>query len=234
MKRLVGALIVVLLAVIVGRYAYYGLGKLTWFNLADVRISCSDRIKQEDVLKISNLKIGESIFHQDLEYAGNVLLEIPEVEIVNISRKLPNSVAINLVSDQIELLVKTGNLYGLTRTLKLVDLKNSNLVLPVITGITSSGKLNYNDKMKLCYALTIYDKLKTLPNSLADRLSEIHFNESGLVELFFNPGGVKVIMHLRNHQYTLNRLSILDSEGVLGNTGSFDMTAGRIITKNEI
>ena len=146
MKRLVGALIVVLLAVIVGRYAYYGLGKLTWFNLADVRISCSDRIKQEDVLKISNLKIGESIFHQDLEYAGNVLLEIPEVEIVNISRKLPNSVAINLVSDQIELLVKTGNLYGLTRTLKLVDLKNSNLVLPVITGITSSGKLNYNDK----------------------------------------------------------------------------------------
>jgi hypothetical protein len=234
MKRLAGALIIVSLAAIAGRYAYSELSKLSWFNLTEVRIDCSNRTKQEDILKASNLKIGESIFKQDLEYAGNALLEIPGVEVVKINRQLPSSVEIKLVSDQIELLIKTNKLYGLTRTLKLIDIENLELVLPVVTDVMGSSNLSYSNKMKSCYALMIHDQLRLLSSSLADRLSEIHFCKSGMVELFFNPGGVKVLLHLRNHQMALNRLSILDSKGLLGNSGSFDMTAGRMVVKSEI
>jgi len=187
MKRLIGALVIVFLALGAGRYAYYSLSKLTWFNLSNVEINCPDQIDPDDILKTSGLKIG-----------------------------------------------RTNRLYGLTRSLKLVDITDRKLVLPVITGLTGSGRQSYNEKMKLCYAVDIYDTLRLLSKSLADRLSEIHFCKQDEAELFFNPGGVKVLINFRNYKKALYRLTVLDLKGILGNSGSFDMTAGKMVVKNGV
>jgi len=232
MKRLIGVFVIVSIALASGRYAYHSLSKLTWFNLSNVEINCPDQIDAGDILKTSGLKIGESIFRQDIEFAGNTLLEIPGIEAVKVSRKLPGSVEIDMILDRIELFARTNRLYGLTRSLKLVDITDRKLVLPVITGLTGSGKLGFNEKMKLCYAVAIYDTLRMLSKSLADRLSEIHFCKPDEVELFFNPGGVKALINLRNYRKALYRLTVLDLKGILGNSGSFDMTAGRMVVKN--
>jgi len=234
MKRLIGALVIVFLALGAGRYAYYSLSKSTWFNLSNVEINCPDQIDPDDILKTSGLKIGESIFHQDIESAGNTLLETPGIEAVKINRKLPGSVEINMTMDRIELFARTNRLYGLTRSLKLVDITDRKLVLPVITGLTGSGRQSYNEKMKLCYAVDIYDTLRLLSKSLADRLSEIHFCKQDEAELFFNPGGVKVLINFRNYKKALYRLTVLDLKGILGNSGSFDMTAGKMVVKNGV
>jgi hypothetical protein len=52
--------------------------------------------------------------------------------------------------------------------------------------------------------------------------------------LIFDPGGVKVLMPLRNYQKSLARLVLLDNKGILGNSGSFDMTAGKMVVKDGV
>ena len=234
MKRVIGAFIIILLASIGGHYAFITATNLSWFSFTNVKIDCPESIDHESIIDASNLKIGESIFRQDIKTAGNILLGMSGIEAVQINRQLPNSIEINLESDKVELFARTNRLCGLTRTLKLIDIKGYNEILPVITGLKGTRKPNYQDKLKLCYALAMYNELKQLSKTLADRLSEIHFRESGKIDLIFNPGGVKVLLHRRNYRKALYRLSILDFKGILGNTGFFDMTAGKMVVKNGI
>ncbi len=234
MKRLVGALMIVSLAAGSGWFAFSQLSKLTWFRLVDVQVRCPEDIAKETVLEVSDLKLGESIFCQDFKRAGSSLLELPGIEAVRVRRKLPASIEIDLAHEKVVLFVKRKKLCGLTRSLKLVKIDRPVNILPIVTGLSGASNLHYDDKMKLCYALAIKDKLNLLSENLAGRLSEIHFCNAELVELFFDPGGVRVLLPLRNHDEALTRLSILDFEGILGNSGFFDMTAGRMITKNGV
>jgi cell division septal protein FtsQ len=234
MKRLIGALIIVSIAVLAGRFAYYGLNELPWFHLNEVNIKDSDYLSHDEVLKASRLNVGESIFTQDIEIAAAELLELPGVEEIEINRQLPQSINIRLTTDRIALLAKTGKICGLTRTLKLIDNPDKDLILPIVTGLRESSRLSYNDRIRLRYALNIYDDLQINSNSLAERLSEIHFVSSREMELYFNPGGLRVSMPLRNYTQCLKRMTIMDARGLLGNTGFVDMMSGRIIARSGV
>lgn len=234
MKRLIGAILIVGLALAAGRYAFIKLSNISWFCLADVSIKCPDNIEKQQVLNTSRLKIGESIFIQDLVRAGDALLRMPGVESVMIKRKLPSSVEIELEPEEVVLFVKTNKIYGLTRALKLVDIGNPIEFLPLVTGLSDKRSQDYQNDIKLCYSLALFDKLQLSSKNLSVRLSEIHFLESDKVELIFDPGGVKVLLPLRNYPESLDRLATLDNTGILGNSGSFDMTAGKMVVKNGV
>lgn len=231
MKRLVGAMVVVASGLFLGRVAFSQLEWLPLFNLANIKVNCSEAIKVEDVLSYSNLRLGSSIFKQDLQAAGERLLRLPGIESVSLKRRLPKTVEINVVSDKIELLAKTKGIRCLTSTLKLVDMEKSMAILPIVTGLSPTTRPGYSDRRKLCYSLAIYDELAQQSPNLADRLSEIHMNENDTAELFFNPGGARVIIALRNCRQAVGRLVVLDTNGILGNTGFFDMTAGRMVVE---
>lgn len=246
MKRLLGAVVVVSMAVIAGRYVYLELNRLPFFRLSEIEIKCPDYIDKADVLRTAGLKIGDSIFYQDLDKATNSLLEMTGVQAVKVKRLLPASIKIQLEADEVVLFVKADMIYGLTPSQKLVTLANPKNILPVVTGLDvvksqniqtghwSSSGFNYSDRVRLCYAIKIYEELKTLSENLADRLSEMHFTGFNQVELFFDPGGLKVLLPLRDRQRALSRLSLLDFNGILGNSGSFDMTGGRMVVKSGV
>jgi cell division septal protein FtsQ len=233
-KRLIGAILIVGLAVTAGRYVFIKLGDISWFCLSDVNIDCPDNIEQKQALVTSRLKIGESIFVQDLVRAGDALLRMPGVESVKVKRKLPSSVEIRMEPEEVVLFVKKNKIYGLTRALKLVDIGSPKEFLPVVTGLSDMRSQNYQNDIKLCYSLELYDNMKISSKNLSGRLSEIHFLDSDRVELIFDPGGVKVLLPLRNYPESLARLVTLDSAGILGNSGSFDMTTGKIVVKNGV
>jgi hypothetical protein len=246
MKRLLGAMVIVSMAIIAGRYAYLELSRLPLFRLSKVEINCPDHINKADVLRISGLEIGKSIFNQDIDKATNSLLEIAGVQAIEVKRLLPALIRIQLEADEVVLFVKGDIIYGLTQSQKLVTVMNNKNILPMVTGLNvmksrnnltghpESFELNYSDRVMLCYAIETYEGLKTLSENLADRLSEMHFAGSSRVELFFDPGGLKVVLPLRGRQKALFRLSVLDFNGILGNSGSFDMTGGRMVVKSGV
>ena len=234
MKRLVGALIIIALAIAAGRFTYLKAADLSWFKLANVEISCPEHLTENQVLQASALQVGESIFKQNIQLAGERLIALPGVEVIEVQRVLPSKVKIDVYPEKVVLLVKTHKLFGLTRALKMIELKQMDQVLPVVTGLKNSKKSQYDDKIKLGYALSIYGKLNTLSENLAGRLSEIHFTNDDKVNMYFDPGGVKITVPLRDYEQALTRMVILDNKGLLGNSGSFDMTAGKMVVKDGV
>lgn len=234
MKRLVGALIIVAFSVISARYAYIKTGELSWFKLSEVEIECPEYLDDEQIISKSNLELGHSIFEQDFALAAESLVTLPGIEAVSVQRKLPSKVKLQLHPDKVVLFIKTDKIYGLTRGLKMININKRDKVLPVVTGISSRKKNSYRNTINMCYALSLYDELSLLSNNLSNRLSEIHFKNSKMIELYFDPGGVKVLLSLRNYKKSLSRLVVIDSKGLLGNTGSFDMTAGKMVVKGGV
>lgn len=246
MKKLLGAFVIVSLAVIAGRYVYLESSRLPFFRLSEIEIKCPENVDRGDVLEISGLKIDESIFYQDINKAADSLLEMRGVQSVKVKRLLPASIRIHLETDELVLFVKADRIYGMTKGQKLVRVINPENILPVVTGLNvvksqniqvgniKSNNLGYSDKIKLCYAIEVYEELRMLSENLANRLSEIHFAGSDRIVLYFDPGGVKVLLPLQGRRKALSRLSVLDFNGVLGNSGSFDMTGGRMVVKSGI
>ena len=222
------------MAVISARYAYLNAVEISWFKLANVDIECPGHLDNKIVLEKSELKIGESIYDQDYDKAVNSLISLPGIEAVSVKRKLPSTIKLELHPDEVVLFVKTDKIYGLTRGLKMINVNKRDQVLPVVTGLSSRKRDSYRSRMRLCYALSLYNELRKQSLNLSNRLSEIHFNNNEEVEMFFDPGGVKVQLPLRNFEKTLARLVVMDNKGILRNSGSFDMTAGKMVVKGGV
>ena len=234
MKRLIGALIILSIAVGGARFAYMKIIDLKFFKLTSIEVNCPDSFDKNKITKVSKLQIGESVFCQDYTAAANCLLALPGVEQVKVNRKLPSKVTIDIYGEEVVLFVKTVNLYGLTRAARIIDLNGLETVLPVVTGINERKKTSYSEKLRLCYALDLFRGLNRLSANLAGRLSEINVADPETAVMYFDPGGVKVVLPLRDYDTALLRLVLLDNKGVLGNSGSFDMTAGKVVIRNGV
>jgi hypothetical protein len=140
------------------------------------------------------------------------------------------------------LLVKAESLYGLTRGQKLIKIEQPEMILPLVTGIegdyagppAKSSGYYYTDQIKLYYAFKIFDTIHAFSDSLADRLSEIHFTDNHNVELYFDPYGLKVLLPLRGYQQALSRLAIMETRGLLKESGAIDMSGGRMISRTGV
>ena len=239
MKRAAGIFILVAAAIILARIAYLQVGRIPFFELTNVRVDCPDGMNKSDLITKSHLRIGECIFRQDLKRASHRLMELPGVQGVSISRQLPSTVDIVLQPDDTLLLVKADRFYGLTRSKRLVGINQVNNILPLVTGIGGSrldapgglSRMYYIDQVRLCYALMIIDKIKSLSVSLENIISEIHFTDNWAVEIYLDPNGLKVLLPLRNLDEALSRLAEMETRGILKESGSVDMSYGRMICR---
>jgi hypothetical protein len=242
MKRFIGAIIIVGLASIAARVTYMKVNSLPLFNLNQVNINCPANLDRQEVIRNSHLTLGESIFKQDLRIASMRLLDLPKVEAISINRRLPSAIDIKIEAEEAVLLVKAECLYGLTRGQKLMKIDQPELILPLVTGIegdygsasVKSSGYYYPDQIKLFYALNIYGAIRIFSDSLGDRLSEIHFADLNNAELYFDPHGLKVVLPLRGYLQALSRLSIMDSRGLLKESGVIDMSGGRMINRTGV
>jgi hypothetical protein len=241
MKKLIGAIILISLAVVSARFAYMQVNNIPWLNLSQVNVQCPPEIQKQSVVSGSQLAIGQSIFKQDIETASKRLLGMPNVQAVTIKRRLPSTIDIQMETEQTILLVKAERLYGLTCGQKLVEIDQPDDI-PLVTGIegdySTQMVLNsgyyYADQIKLCYAIRIYGALRAISPSLSERLSEIHFIDINKVELYFDPKGLKVIVPIRGYPQSLARLAAIDSKGLFKDTVVIDMSGGRMINRSGV
>lgn len=242
MKKIVGSIIIIIFAVISGRLAFMQVNSIPMLNLSQVNIKCPPEIAKQTVISSSNLAIGQSIFKQNIKRASDRLLAMPNVEAVTIQRHFPSTIEIQMETEQTILLLKAERLYGLTEGQKMVEMKQDEYVLPLVTGIecdySAQSAINsayyYTDQIKMCYAIKLFTALSKISPSLAERLSEIHFVELEKVELFFDPHGLKVIMPIRGYLQSLERLAAIDNRDLSKDALIIDMSRGRMINKSGV
>jgi cell division septal protein FtsQ len=241
MKKLIGAILVISLAVAAARFAYMQVNNIPWLNLSRVNVKCPPDFQKQSVVSNSQLAIGQSIFKQDLESASKRLLGMPNVQAVTIKRRLPSTIDIQIETQQTILLVKADRLYGLTCGQKMIEIDQPDDI-PLVTGIegdySTQSVINsgyyYTDQIKLCYAIGIYNTLQTISANLADRLSEIHFVDINKVELYFDPDGSKVIVPIRGYPQSLARLAAIDGKDLFTGMVVIDMSGGRMINRSGV
>lgn len=149
------------------------------FNLHEIDVSGNNKVKTDELIKVSQFTLGQNIFKFKLNKAGESIAEIPYVNSVLIERKLPGKIKITITesiplgyvscNDKVLVVDKEG---------KVLEIKTEeiNYLIPLlndfeITKFTAGKKIEVKDDEKLQKTLEIAKNLYN--NNLIDKVKSI-------------------------------------------------------------
>ena len=176
---------------------YHYVVNAQYFMVRKVVLNGLDRVSRDEVLKATGLDQPANILALNLpEMAGHVET-LNWVRTVTVSRKLPDTILVNIVERRPRVLVSMGALYYLDETgtpFKKVDPKD-NPELPIVTGFTRTDLIDRRQHT-LGDLMEVFDLL----DALAERndrfrvgnISEINFDAVRGLSLFTREDKVQV------------------------------------------
>lgn len=183
--------------------------KSDFFNINKINIKGNSSISKEKLLHISSIIQGENIFRISTKDAEENILKLPYIKSVNIKRKLPKSIDIEVVERVDKLLVKNISMYHVIDeegfVLNQVDSNNKDL--PVVLGL-KTDKIDVGDNLFLELDLQEFTDLITEGEKLdiLKDISRINIDTQESVNLLINNGIDVAFGPLDNVKYKLRLL----------------------------
>lgn len=207
-----GVLLVVSAGLLVGGAVLCGRMLLDWgyFQVETVRVENNHRVSREDVLALSNIEPGTSIFDLDLARIGRKIEENPWIASAEVSRLFPREVVIDIRERQPKAILSLDYLYYVDaggEIFKLLD-AGDNLDLPVITGLSTEQLQTDGDEVKqrIQEAVALIDDLGKRQVLKLDNISEVHIDQSGAYQLVTACGGIPIRLGYTGFAAKLDRL----------------------------
>jgi len=207
-----GLLLVTSSGLLVGGAVLCGRMLLDWgyFQVEQVRVENQQRVSREDILALSNIELGVSIFELDLKRIGRKIEENPWIASAEVSRLFPREVVIRVGERIPRAILSLDYLYyvdGGGEIFKLLDGSDS-LDMPVITGLSSEQLQSEGDlvRRRLQQAVALLDDLSRRQVLKLGNVSEIHVDSSGEFELVTVCGGVPIRLGYGGFVAKLDRL----------------------------
>lgn len=187
-----------------------------YFRVASVRVENQQRLTAEEVLALSDIRKGTSIFELDLETIGKKIEENPWIATASVQRAFPQEVVIRVVERHPRAIVNLGYLYYIDASgevFKVLE-PQDRLDFPVVTGIDRKYLLDNPAEAKNLFAgaVTLLDKLDTRRLFGAKDLSEIHIDAQDGYRLHTLAGGVPIRMGFGGFDEKLDRLERIYTE----------------------
>ena len=146
-------------------------------------------ISAETIISVSGISPGQNIFKLDIKSAEKKIQLLPLVKVVNITRKLPATINVNLEERKAVGVLQITD--GFTQVddegvcLRKIDIANSKM--PVITGVQVDfpgiGKRMKSEKLS-----TVLNVVDELPGEILPKLSEVHIDDEGRIQLYMLDG----------------------------------------------
>ena len=177
-KKIVTFIGVLFLIISVGIFAF----KAPIFNITDIQVDGNEKISKETIINLSELKVGENIF----KFNNKIVSKIKEnryINNVNITRKLPGTVKIQIEERKVKYQISLINSYTYIDFNGYI-LENStiNSKSPIIVGLgiteneqMNSKRLNLEDLKKLNDINKIMEALETI--NIENEITEIIIEE---------------------------------------------------------
>jgi cell division protein FtsQ len=169
------------------------------FAIQQVEVDTSRRLPDREVARRAGIRLGESLLGLDLVEAERLLLTDPWVQSVRVTRKLPQTVRIQLVEHEaVALAAIDGDVFLVGGTGEPFKAWQEGDVhdLPVLTGIT--GEALARDRAgavaRFATGLRVLEQYERLPVSRAQRAEEVNLAPDGSVVL--SVGAMGVALHL--------------------------------------
>lgn len=196
MKQILTSLLLVIVFILWG---IYGLLQSDFFNLKNIQINGIETITAEVIIQASGLIKERNLFKYNLTDVGNNIVKHPYVESVNLERKLPNEMIINITErSEYAIIAYMGSYLFIDSQGVVLKVEDSYISqeLPLITGAVfdsfvlgqKADVLNPQDLMK---ALNLLEAARL--TDMIDNISEINIAEKDNVRLI-TFDGIEVLM----------------------------------------
>ena len=90
--KAVPILLAILALAVAARYSYRGLLTTSYFNLKEIVVTGEKRVKREEIINLSGVRIGGNILAMDLKRLAERIKSQPWIEMANVRRVLPRGV----------------------------------------------------------------------------------------------------------------------------------------------
>jgi cell division protein FtsQ len=136
--KVVVILLAVLALAVAARYSYRGLLTTSYFNLKEIVVTGEKRVKSEEIIKLSRVRIGGNILAMDLKRLAERIESQPWIETANVRRVLPRGLSIEVKEREPFAILKTDTLFFMDRggkPFKELD-KDDAAGYPLLTGLS--------------------------------------------------------------------------------------------------
>jgi cell division protein FtsQ len=179
------------------------------FQLREASFSGLTRASRAELVKLSGLAVGQNLFALDVAALEKAMLQHPWVRSVEVTRRFPATVSVEVVEHLPEALVVLGDLYvldGEGEPFKRVT-PGDGLDLPLVTGVERDAYVKepaaVRERMKKAVAVThAYAALKP---GRHERLSEVRVDGTSLALVTVT--GQQVLLGEGNTEAKLARLA---------------------------
>lgn len=187
-----------------------------FFRVEAVEVVNNSRVESKEIIALSDVEPGASMFALDLPMIGGRIEENPWIATARVERILPRKMVIDVQERTPKAIVNLGYLYyvdGQGEVFKLLDSDDS-LDFPVITGIGREEMLSDGDEVRrrLARAVALLGELEGRRYFNLEKVSEVHSDPRKGLTLYTYHGGVPVFMGKRDFGSKLTRLERIYKE----------------------
>ena len=172
---------IILCLALVASFIYFMMSPL--FNLVEVQVNNNEKVSTDTIISLSNLMIGENIYKTSINKIKNNIKQNAYIESVEVKRKLPNKIQVNVKERKTTYNLEYANSYVyINNQGYILDILENKLEVPIIEGYTTSGeniivgnRLNYEDLEKLGIVLKIMESASV--NEIGNFITRINISD---------------------------------------------------------
>jgi len=187
-----------------------------YFKVATIRVENQKRLSEEEVLALSNIRKGMSVFDLDLDMIGRKIEENAWIAKTRVERIFPDEVIIRVTEREPLAILCMEYLYYVDEDgiiFKVLE-EGDKLDFPVLTGLERSYVLENPKEAKSCLKRGV-DLLKDIKGRRSfniDDISEVHIDPSEGYQLVTYRGGIPIYLGDDDFGEKLDRLEKIYKE----------------------
>ncbi len=187
-----------------------------YFRIEDVQVENNQRVSAEEVVDLSEIERGSSIFNLDLQAIGHKIEENPWIAAAQVERVFPRQVVIRLTERVPRAVINLGYLYYVDASgevFKMLE-PGDRLDYPVMTGIERKFLLEKPAEARrlLADAVSLLGELAGRRRFTVKDVSELRYDQDDGFMLTTMTGGVPIRLGFGNFAGKLDRLESIYPE----------------------
>ncbi|MBC8062275.1 MAG: FtsQ-type POTRA domain-containing protein [Clostridiaceae bacterium] len=205
--------------------------KLPYFNIVQITVFNNKSISQDEIIKLSKLKLGTNLFYQNFAKSKKEIMSNPYILDVTFSRKIPNEVEIFISERKAEFYSTEGSEFAIFDKNSIgLEIKDNinNMKLVRVDGIdiksVKLGKALGNDDDKRVKTIKTISDLNSRKMDGVPDMTSIDLTNANDLKIYY--GDIYVILGAGHGiEEKLNKaISILQSDGVKSGKGYIDVS----------
>jgi cell division protein FtsQ len=185
------------------------------FQLSAVDVGGNRSLTSQKALDMVSVEKGTNIFSIDLKAIELSMEQHPRIREVNIRRRLPSTLRVDIEEREPVLFVSADFLLGLDEEGMVMALESGEVLgdIPILTGVTPPVAPGYGgDRIRIQKGLEIRRAIARQAPALWDIISEINVIRPETPLLFLSPGGSQVALGRGDLDTQVQRLWIVLSD----------------------